>query len=301
MTVNMYEAHLWIDLREELEDKVISSFSLGYDGKLYVLTTYSKDNKKHQMPNGMIYPRLRTDKPNDFVVYIVDSTQVQTYIIPKQKWNYHSVQPLPDAQLLLVCSRANRKIGIKNANVFDFDGVFQRAFTLGDAILSTQTTSIGEIWTSYFDEYFTEYDKIVGLHRWDKDGKEVYRYQYPAGLDLIFDCYAMNVTTDDTVWIYYYTDFPLVKISHDKVLDYWHPPIKGSHWLAVHNNHIVFVGSYDDRLFHHFEVLPNHQIKHTQTFDIAQKGWYTTRGKTIVICEDNQFYRFDVPELLRRR
>lgn len=300
-----YNAHLWIDLREELEDKEISSFSLGYDGKLYVLATYSKDNVQYRTPNGM-FPKLRSDKPNDFTAYVADSKQITSYIIPKQKWNYHAIQPLPENELLLVCGRTNRKLD-GNANVFDLNGVLKRAFSLGDAIESTQTTSKGEIWTSYFDEGFDQSFgniDITGLHRWDSNGNEIYRYHPIIGLntiDVIMDCYAMNALSDNTVWIYYYTDFPLVKIVDDKIIDYWHPPIKGSHWFAVYNNHIVFVGCYDDKLFHHFEALPNHEIKHVQTFDIAQKGWYTTRGKTIVICEDNQFYRFDIPELLRKQ
>jgi len=296
MTIT-YNARLWVDLREELADKEILSFSLGYDDKLYVLALpkeyfegLSKSNRR--LP-------LHSKKPYDFVVFVADSTAVHSYHIPKQKQLYHFVQPLTDDELLLVCSRT-RKVK-ENARVFTEDSTLRRSFSLGDAIESTQTTSTGEIWTSYFDEYLIQ--DLHGLHRWDRHGNEVYRYQPVAGLnsiDFIADCYAMNVVSDDTIWIYYYTDFPLVKIIDDEIVDYWQSSIYGSHWFAVHNNHIVFVGSYDDKLFHHFEILPNHEIKHIQTFDLKQKGWFTTRGKTIVICEGNQFYRFDVPELLRK-
>ncbi len=298
----IYDAHLWIDLREELTDKEISSFSLGYDGKLYILTTYTKDNVQYRTPNGM-FAKLRSDKPNNFIVYIADSKQVEEYIIPKQKWNYHNIQPLPNDELLLLCGRTNKR-SKENANIFSLDGVIKRSFTLGDAIEAVQTTSTGEIWTSYFDEGFDQSFgdiDITGLHRWDKDGKELYRYYPFGGLNILMDCYAMNLESNTTVWIYYYTDFPLVKIVDDQISDYWHPPTKGSHNFAIYGNHIVFIGSYDDKLFHHYELLPNHKIKHIQTFDFNQAGWYTTRGKTIIISEDNQFYRFDIPELLRKR
>ena len=300
-----YKAHFWIDLRDELDDKVVQSFSLGYDGKLYVLTTYKKDNVQYRSDDGM-FAMSHSDIANDYIVYAVSQTNIEQYIILQQNWNYHSVELLPNYELLLICSRTGR-YGInsqENARVFTFDGTLQRSFCLGDAIETIRTMSTGEIWTSYFDEAFGrsfgETD-ITGLHRWNKFGVEIYRYRPIFGLKGIFDCYAMNASSDNSIWIYYYTDFPLVKIIDDRIADYWYPPIKGSHSFAVHNNHVVFIGSYDDDLFHHYKLLPDHQVEHIQTFDIEQSGRHTSRGKTIVICEDNQFYRFDIPELLRKR
>lgn len=299
MKIINYKAQLWIDLQDELADKVVQSFSLGYDGKLYVLTTYVKDKVKYRTDNGS-YARIHTDKPHDFIVYIATPHHIEAYTIPQQTWNYHFVQPLLNDELLLVGARASKKQknSVDNAQGFSLDGTFKRSFTLGYAIQSMQTTSIGEIWTSYFDEGFAQaIDDLTctGLHRWDVNGQELYHYSPIGDLDYIFDCYAMNVDNEDSAWIFYDYQYPLVQIKDNKIVDYWHTSINSKHHICTWNNHVLVNGS--NKHYQLYELKTNHSIKHISTYVISPTGHKATRGSTVVIENNNQFYKFGIPEL----
>jgi hypothetical protein len=89
-----------------------------------------------------------------------------------------------------------------------------RIFDLGDGSQDLQTTANGQIWVSYFDEgVFGLGIGRAGLICFDSSGTPVFRYSDLAEsqqLAFIDDCYALNVISDDEVWLCYYSDFPLV-------------------------------------------------------------------------------------------
>lgn len=294
-----YNAQLWIDLSKELQDKEVQSFSLGYDGKLYVLTTYSKDNVQYRTANGL-YPRLHTDNPHDFVVYVATYSNIEMYVIPQQTWNYWFIQPLLNDELLLVCGRSKQSYKAKqeeNASVFSLDGQYLRSFTIGDGIADMQTTSIGEIWTSYFDEGVSWSDTSTGLLRWDAIGTPLYNYTPIEELGDIFDCYAMNVDSDDVAWFHYYHQFPIVKIKDNMIVDYWLTPTSSHHHLCVWNNHVLLNGGMRDKSYQLWELKSNHGVKYVNTYEILPIGYKATRGSSVVIFNNNKFYRFGISEL----
>src|SRR5262249_20886820 len=118
---------------------------------------------------------------------------------------------------------------------------------------SVQATSRGVIWTSYFDEgVFGNYGwqnpvGASGLVGWDSAGKQLYEFQPDAGLDAICDCYALNVKSEEDVWLYYYTQFPLVRLHHREIASVWKMPQGGSDAFAVSTGHALFRGGYKDR------------------------------------------------------
>jgi hypothetical protein len=61
------------------------------------------------------------------------------------------------------------------------------------------------------------------------------------------DCYALNVCSDREIWLYYYTDFPLVKLEGKRFAHHWMMPVKGSHAFAVNDKRILLGGSYVKR------------------------------------------------------
>ncbi|RYD53854.1 MAG: hypothetical protein EOP83_22815 [Verrucomicrobiaceae bacterium] len=121
--------------------------------------------------------------------------------------------------MLLVSCRCNywEDGADENGRLYHTDGRFLRGVTLGDGIQDVAVTPDGLIWTSYFDEgVFGGLGRRAtlessGLVAWRPDGTVAYTYEPPNGLGGISDCYAMNACGND-VWIYYYTDFPLVLI-----------------------------------------------------------------------------------------
>jgi hypothetical protein len=144
----------WVDLKNTLDDKQLISVSVDYVGRLFVLTTMEVIEYREHQSHGS-FAKLQTKTPHDFTVLEATADYSLTYHIPEQYWNYHHVQPLPDNELLLVCSRSrywgNDDYDL-NACVFTSDGKLQREFLLGDGIEDVQTTKEGKIWTSYFDE-----------------------------------------------------------------------------------------------------------------------------------------------------
>jgi hypothetical protein len=171
------------------------------------------------------------------------------------------VEQLPDGQTLIVGTRcAYRDEGPElNAAVFDRDGNRRRDFCLGDGIQWLQTTSAGKVWVGYFDEGVFgnlgwaettrgEYVPPVGargLVRFDSAGNREWSYEPPAGRDSIADCYALNVT-DDLVWTYYYTDFPLAQVDEADTVRCWSTNVGGATAIAVDDGQVVLAGGYGE-------------------------------------------------------
>jgi hypothetical protein len=89
-----------------------------------------------------------------------------------------------------------------------------KIFDLGDASEDLQTTASGQIWVSYFDEgVYGAGIGAAGLICFDSTGTPVFKYSDLAQtgkVPFIDDCYALNVISEDEVWLCYYADFPLV-------------------------------------------------------------------------------------------
>ena len=112
-----------------------------------------------------------------------------------------------------------------HADVCDKSGRVQRTIDLGDASEDIQTTANGHIWVSYFDEGV--FGRGIGQHGvvcFDNQGQAIFKYSEFAEqnqLPFIDDCYAMNVVSDDEVWLSYYSDFPLVCIRNFRLHHIW--------------------------------------------------------------------------------
>ncbi len=296
------------DLSKELQGQQLISSSLDDSGRLFVLTT-SEDviyREKNETS-----PRLQTQKPHDFVVTEVTPHYSASYTIPNQYWNFHQVQPLADDELLLVCSRARFRTYEDydlNASVFTLDGLKTREFLLGDGIQDVQTTHDGMIWTSYIDEgVLGNHDKYgwrhpigaAGLVQWDRYGSKLYEFQPTSGVGTITDCYALNVINSTELWIYYYTEFPLVKIVQQRVADYWMPPIRGSSHFAVWQQYVLFYGNYDDRLLRLYELSNDHKLVHIADFEgLESVHEVITRSNHLLFREGHHFYQLDMADLV---
>jgi hypothetical protein len=112
------------------------------------------------------------------------------------------------------------------ADVYDGTGRLQRTLDLGDASNDIQTTPNGKIWVSYFDEgvYGGGPGSQQGIVCFDSSGQQIFKYFDFAeenNLPFIDDCYAMNVVSEDEVWLSYYSDFPLVSIRSFRLHRAW--------------------------------------------------------------------------------
>ena len=223
-------------------------------------------------------------------------------VIEESLTGLHLVQPLPNGFLLAHCRQSG---SLDNARVYDADGKFVRGLNLGDGINDIQATSSGAIWVSYFDEgVFGSGIGAAGLVRFDDQGNPLYRFQPTAEIDWICDCYALNVESDDTVWLCYYTEFPLVRLRNGVVDGVWQPGIRGANAFAIRANRVVIHAGYganDWRVldldvsgvviaFESVEFLNEHKIP------IPAKCAYS-RGRLIWFVEGSKVYRVDTTQI----
>jgi hypothetical protein len=201
---------------------------------------------------GATFPRKRGRRPNRFRIHHRVADEVWTTLdLPETDENLHDIQPLGEHEWLLVRGRADGE-GDRNANVHDASGRHARSFHAGDGIQDVQATPEGQVWISYFDEGVFGGTRLgqAGLARLNGSGGCWFEFNPLAGGGLpdIADCYALNVASDREVWLYYYTEFPLVRLVDGEVEGHWpNVPVKGSGGFAVRAPMVLFAGGYDRR------------------------------------------------------
>jgi hypothetical protein len=128
--------------------------------------------------------------------------------------------------------------------VYDQSGSVITTFDLGDASEDLQTTPDGKIWVSYFDEgVFGNGMGAEGAICFDTGGLPVFRFAEFAkrhGLPTISDCYAMNVAPEGDVWLYYYTDFPLVQLRGVTLEHVWQPSHHMGNGFAIRGGELLY-------------------------------------------------------------
>jgi hypothetical protein len=161
--------------------------------------------------------------------------------------SYFRVQPFGVEEMLWVDVRCRR--GELNASLRDQSGQEVRAFHLGDGIEDIQVTQDGKIWVSYFDEgVYGGGVGQAGLARFSGTGDLEFEFNDSAmknGIAHIDDCYAFNVGANDEVYVYYYTDFPLVRICGMQITTVCRVPVRGSGAFAIHQDRALFRGAYN--------------------------------------------------------
>ncbi|HEX4591230.1 MAG TPA: hypothetical protein VH120_14940, partial [Gemmataceae bacterium] len=220
----------------------------------YLVVALKPLDYRIESSDGPSFVKTVPEQPQEYRVLGLSGSQTAIDVaIERERFNIHDIQPLPD-ELLLVCARSYYKgpdNSEKNGRVYTRDGKFAREILLGDGIQSVQATSKGVIWTSYFDEgvFGNGWQSPIGasgLVAWDSAGNKLYEFQPRDGLDSICDCYALNVESEEDVWLYYYTEFPLVRLRRREIESVWEMPLRGSGAFAVSAGHVLFRGGYED-------------------------------------------------------
>jgi len=185
------------------------------------------------------------------------------------KFRFPLVQRFSDGRWLVVEARSRRgnTVHEKNAAIYAPDLKRQTAFTVGDAVEDVLIDKADQIWVSYFDE------NPEGLKRFSPDGDVEYDYNQSSG-DWILDLYAMTMDQKGDLWLYHYTDFPLVRLVADSAEVILAPsPVKGAHAIAVGGNNVAFFGSYDTDLV----TLCDMRSQTTKTLELTSPNNKTGR------------------------
>lgn len=132
-----------------------------------------------------------------------------------------------------------------NTQVFDADGRVLRSFRLGRAVGHLAVDEPGTIWAGYSDEGVYSDDPLSGsgLARFDEYGRKLWTYRPPDGFGHISDLYALNVGAREA-WAYYYTGFPLIRVTDTGVTAIPPGPVRGAQGVLIHEGTVVFVGGY---------------------------------------------------------
>jgi hypothetical protein len=298
-----------------IEDGELVALNVGPDDVVYLVVALRPLDYRTEQPGRAGFAKTLPEQPQTYRVVGLSGPQpVLDLRIDGERFNIHDVQPLVD-ELLLVCARSHYKGPDdfeKNGRVYTRDGKFAREILLGDGIQSVQATSSGVIWTSFFDEgVFGNYGwqnpvGASGLVAWDSDGNKLYEFQPRDGLDSICDCYALNVESEEDVWLYYYTEFPLVRLRRRHIESVWKMPLGGSDAFAVSAGHALFRGGYKDRdTYQLFSLGPGGEPKLVAKIELRDKngsklvaGRVVGRADTIHLVSDGILYRADVQSVV---
>ena len=294
-----------------LDGGEIVAFNVGLDGTAYVVVALRPLDYRIQRSSSS-FARIVPAVPQSYrVVGWSNGEVVLDLRIENERFNIHDVQPLGE-RLLLVSGRSRYRDPDdfdKNGRVYNREGSLEREILLGDGIQSVQTTSAGLIWTSYFDEgVFGNYGweqpvGAAGLVAWDQEGTKLYEFEPTNGLDFICDCYALNVSSDDDVWLYYYTEFPLVHLNSRCVRSSWKVPVSGSHAFAISQRYALFAGGYKQREIYHLFRLGSERLELISKFKFRENdrklnpSTVVGRGSCLWLLDDARVFRVDVEAL----
>ncbi len=287
------------------------AFNVGHDGTAYLAVALKPLDYRIEKRSGASFPKTIPDQPQTYrVVGLRGNQPILDVVIEGERFNIHHIQPILD-ELLLVCGRSYYKGADdfeKNGRVYSRTGKFVREILLGDGIQDVQTTAKGVIWTSFFDEgVFGNYGWSIpvgasGLIAWDAVGEKLYEFQPSGGLDSICDCYALNVESEEDVWFYYYTEFPLVHLRSYGIQSIWKMPLGGCHAFAIAGNHALFRGGYKEKVAYSLFSLDNSgKVSLISEIELRDEFGKQLKAENVVgrgnaihfVCKEN-LYRLDV-------
>jgi hypothetical protein len=205
-----------------------------------------------------VFPRTRAEIAAGLCLVRMTSMASHTVELPELDLTFPQVDTFPDGRVLVVGPRCSWR----SHDDFDLNGAIIRPETreatrilLGDGISSMQIDSLGRIWVRYFDEgVFGNFGwggrdgpapiGCSGLACFSASGEKI--WEFPRNPTYaISDCYAVNVSGTDAA-IFFYTDFPLCKISGNFELTYWKPKLAGCKAFAISKTEVLFSGQYND-------------------------------------------------------
>jgi len=202
------------------------------------------------------FPKARMKDAKRFRLAISRPGEVlRTIALPPLDVTFPRVDIFPNGTVLIVAPRCKwRGPGDCDLNgvIFDPETAQVSRILLGDGISSVYVDALGRIWVAYFDEgVFGNFGwgnpgptpiGAGGLVCFSERGQKIWEYPGDHGMA---DCYALNVSGSEAA-MFFYTDFPLCRISSDFKLAYWKTGLRGCHQFAISERKVLFSGQYGD-------------------------------------------------------
>jgi hypothetical protein len=226
----------------------------------------------------------------------------QSVVAPERLFLH--IQPFGPEAVLLVEGRC--RSGDNNAKITTKSGEVLSTFHAGDGINDVRVTPENKIWVSYFDEgVFGSTVAQAGLARFSSEGKLEFNFNESAlknGIPDIADCYALNVCNGE-VFLYYYTDFPLVRIKNDRAEIVCQVPVAGSRAFAFFGDYALFSGSYEKRETLFLLHLSEGNVNEIEPFDENGKRLEirsaSGKGSRLYLVDSRSVYSADLSRVPR--
>lgn len=233
--------------------------SLANDGSLLFLFVEpaGKDavRERYTDPGGSSFPQSTMNTARRFRLVQTGGEHERVVELPKLDLTFPHVDVFPSGKVVVVgarCEWRNEHDYDLNGGIFDpITGRLSRIL-LGDGIEDLYVDSLDRIWVSYFDEgVFGNFGwggpgprcvGAAGLVCFSETGEKIWEYSADPP---IADCYALNVTGSEAA-IYFYTEFPVCKISTDFRLKCWNTGLSGCHHFAISDRAILMSKQYTD-------------------------------------------------------
>lgn len=203
--------------------------------------------------------------------------------------NYPLIRWIDHNRFLIADVRTN--CNSKNLYIFNTEGILLNSFHCGDAIEDIVPTNEG-IWISYFDEgVFGNSISTEGLVLFSYDGTPIFKYHSDlVDCPFIVDCYAICRGKSSSIWIFPYSDFPLLCVNpSNKVIKSYEVPsiLHGSSALCVRGKFAYFFNSYDSKgdLFC-WEIGENHPQRISKISGYA-RGLNTRESNHFISIDEN--------------
>ena len=274
----------------------------------------ARDQVKETSERGIgIFPKPRMEQPRRFALLEVSDEWSGFTELGELDLTFPLVDLFPDGRVLVAAARSQwrgRDDYDKNGVVIDPWTGKQTRFLLGDGIEALSIDSLGRIWVSYFDEgIFGNFGwggpgpapiGAAGLNCFTDDGDIL--WSFPIGS--MADCYAMNVRRE-TAWVYFYTDFPLCRVSNDFQRSHWETGLRGCSRFAVDGSSVLFSGQYEEeRAVGHLAVLGEGKLKHAGKVELVlpdespiSSGELLGRGAEMHYFDESGWYRTRLVEV----
>ncbi len=305
-------------IAEIIGQRDVVGFNVGPGGEVYIVMALKPLDYRTTGASSATFAKTIPSTPQKYRVLALNAGKVELdVVIEHERFNIHDIQPVGN-EILLACLRSVYRSSCDfdlNGRIYNRDGTFLRGLLLGDGIESIQATRRGEIWVSYFDEgIFGNFGwrnpvGAAGLIAWSDLGEKKYEFEPAGSMDTISDCYALNVATDDDVWCYYYTEFPIVHLHKKKIVSTWQSPVRGSHAFAVANRHILFMGGYDNRSALQLVQLDSEgKATLTDQFELLSENGEIVipkrtigRGERLYILSQENLYTVSLADIFAKR
>ncbi len=273
-------AQLYCNLRSYLGRSDSFNISIDYEGNLIVLTSTKEGSMYHHD-----------------LYHLKDYKVIHIKIQALNMTIFTSAQPVGENYLLVEALMEDEENDSRNAYVFDKEGIILNKYAFGDGVQDVQTTPEGDVWVSYFDQ------SDPGRLNCFNDGNKTFDFYYSIlkenqHVPPIDDCYAMNVTPDCTN-IYYYSDFPFLKINGENEFELFDDiPIEGCSAFAIHGYDVLFSQDYDAKPEVYLYAL--HEKKKITFKTLKPDGSILNydqaagRGTKLFLIEDTEVYLLDV-------